>query len=292
MEFKIYKNASQCRNLWENFSPNQRLFDFWDFRQCFHNKSDGQLHFLAGKENGNVVGVAPLTYLKAKSCHSYFGGWFPERNYLFMKDKGRMNEFLEKCPDGTVIEGIDPEESRYYKFSDDEDTYYLDLSRYSNDFAKYFGSFDRKKQKNFRRDLKRIPRHKVYYNRLRDFKRLVELNVRQFDDDSIYSDDATRNAMEKMIKLAHRRKMLQMISMEINGKVEAVDVGILLGKWYHVVTGSSNNQKIPNIGKFITTLSIRNAILNRARYVDFLASSGYWKNLWGFDKEMLLKFEK
>ena len=292
MEFKVYKSETQCQNLWKNFSPNERLFDFWEFRQCFFNKREDKLHFLAAKEGGKVVGMAPLTYSRGKNQYAYFGGWFPERNYLFMENKPKMNELLEKCPDNTVIEGIDPVESRYYGFSDDEDTYFLDLEKYSSDFEKYFGSFEKKKQKNFRRDLKRVPSHKVYHNRLKDFKRLVELNMKQFDEESIYADESTKNAMISMIKLAAKRNRLNMISVEINNKVEAVDVAILLGRWYHVITGSSNNQKIPNIGKFITTLSIRNAILKRARYVDFLASSGYWKNLWGFNKEMLLKFEK
>ena len=95
-----------------------------------------------------------------------------------------------------------------------------------------------------------------------------------------------------MIKLAYKNNLLQMLSLEINGKVEAVDVGVLFGKWYHVATGSSNNQKIPNLGKMMTILSIKNAILKKSRYVDFLSSSGYWKSQWNFDKEMLFKFVK
>ena len=151
---------------------------------------------------------------------------------------------------------------------------------------------DKKRQKNFNRDIRSIPKYKVRYNRLRDFDRMVELNIKQFDEESIYNDGPMRNSIYKMVKLAYKKKALQMISVEIKGRTEAVDVGILCGAGYHVVTGSSNNQKIPNIGKLITILSIKNAISKKAQFVDFLASSGYWKNMWNFNKEMLLKFQK
>jgi hypothetical protein len=71
-----------------------------------------------------------------------------------------------------------------------------------------------------------------------------------------------------------------------------VDIGIVFGKWYHVITGSSNNQKIPNIGKLLTVLDIKNSIEKKCTYIDFLASSGYWKSMWNFEREMLLKFIK
>ena len=292
MELKIYKNINECGRLWENFSHNNRLFDIWDFRLCFYNKSDAQPYFIAGKERGKVVGVIPLSFSKSKSQYTYFGGWFPERNNFFLKDKSKLSELLEQCPYNTVIEGIDPMEEVHSKFLDDEFTYFIDLMKYNADFEQYFGSFDKKKQKNFRRDLKNVPKYKVHRNRLRDFNRLVELNINQFDEDSIYNDKALKDSIRKMIALANKKNMLEMISVEVNGKTEAVDIGILFGKWYHVITGSSNNQKIPNIGKLLTMLDIKNAISKKAKFVDFLASSGYWKSQWNFDSEMLFKFVK
>ena len=292
MELKIYKNINECGKLWERFSHNRKLFDMWDFRLCFYNKNDNQPYFIAGKERGKIVGVIPLSFIKSSNQYAYFGGWFPERNSFFLKDKTKLAELLEQCPYNTVIEGIDSLEKGYYNFTDDEFTYFIDLSKYNASFEQYFGSFNRKKQKNFRRDLKNIPKYKVYYNRLRDFNRLIELNIGQFNEDSIYNNKAFTDSIRKMIMLANKKGMLQMVSVEINGKTEAVDVGIMSGKWYHVITGSSNNQKISNIGKLMTVLDIQNAIEKKAKFVDFLASSGYWKSHWNFDKEMLFKFVK
>ncbi len=292
MELKIYKNINECGRLWEKFSPNRRLFDMWNFRLCFYDKRNAQPYFIAGKERGKVVGVIPLSFVKNTNQYTYFGGWFPERNSFFLRDKTKLAELLEQCPYNTLIEGIDPVENGYCNFLDDEYTYFIHLSKYHSDFERYFSSFDKKKQKNFRRDLKNIPKYKVYHNRVKDFKRLVELNIRQFDGESIYNNESLKGSVRKMIALANKKGMLEMVSVEINGKVEAVDIGVLSGKWYHVLTGSSNNQKIPNLGKLLTMLDIKNAISKKARYVDFLASSGYWKSQWNFDKEMLFKFVK
>lgn len=292
MELKIYKNIDECGRLWNNFSPNRMLFDNWDFRLCFYNRDDNQPYFIAGKERGKIVGIIPLSFIKSSSQYTYFGGWYPERNTFFVGDKAKLSGLLEQCPYNTLIEGIAPVEKEYCNFIDDEYTYFVDLSKYNADFNQYFNSFNKKKQKNFKRELRNMPKCKVHYNRLKDFKRLVELNIRQFDEDSIYTNKSLKESIGKMIALANKKGMLQMISVEVNGKVEAVDVGILFGRWYHVITGSSNNQKIPNIGKLITVLDIKNAISKKARFVDFLASSGYWKNQWNFEKEMLFKFLK
>ena len=292
MEIKIHKSISECGALWQTFSPNRRLFDIWDFRLCFYNRNEQLPYFISGKEKGKVIGAIPLSFNKKTNQYNYFGGWFPERNNFLVNDKTKLSNLLEQCPYNTTIEGIDPNEKTYCNFLDDEYTYFIDLSKYGYDFDKYFASFDKKKQKNFKRELKKMPKHKVYYNRLRDFNRMVELNIRQFDEDSIYNSKELKNSIKKMLMLANKKGMLEMISVEVNRKVEAVDIGVLFGKWYHVITGSSNNEKISNIGKLMTFLDIKNAISKKARYVDFLASSGYWKNQWNFQSEMLFKFMK
>lgn len=292
MELKIYQNINECRKLWDELSPNKNLFDIWDFRQCFYDREDNKPYFIVGREGAEIIGFVPLYFVKSRNQYTYFGGWFPERNSFFLKERSMLPHLLEGCPDNTLIEGISAEEGKYYSFLEDEYTYYIDLSKYENSFEKYFSSFDRKKQKNFKRELKNMPKYKVYKNRLRDFNRLVELNIRQFAEESIYMDESVKNSLRKMVALANKMGILQMISVEVNGKTEGIDVGIAFNDWYHVVVGSSNNQKIPNLGKVMTILSIKNAIANKSKFVDFLASSGYWKSQWNFDKEMMFKFIK
>lgn len=292
MKFKICQDIDECRVFWNKLSTKKKLFDMWDFRSCFYDRKDNQPYFIIGYERKKEVGFIPLCFVKSKKQYNYFGGWFPERNSFFLKDKTKIAKFLEHCPENTVTEGIDPAEGRYYSFLEDEYTYYLDLSEYGNSFEGYFSSLSKKKQKNLRRELKKIPPHKIYHNRLKDFDRLVELNIKQYGEDSKFNNKATRSGMNKLANLAHKCGILEMISLEINGRTEAVSMGIACGEWYYSIIGAANNQKIPNLGKLMTVLDIKNAIAKKARFVDFFATASYWKSIWELDREMLLKFVK
>ncbi len=293
MRIEICEDIEECRKFWNHLSPNERLFDVWDFRVCFYDEHDNKPYFIVGYEGKEPVGIIPLCFIKSRNQYNYFGGWFTaERNSFFLKDKTTLAQFLEHCPTNTFIEGIDHAEGKYYNFLNDEFTYYLDLSKYNHDFEKYFSSFDRKKQKDFKRDIGRLPKYRIYHNKLEDFDRLVELNIKQYEDDSKFNDALIKNGISKMVKLADKKGILEMISLEINGRIEAVDIGIVFRDCYYAIIGGANNQKIPNLGKLMTILDIKNAIAKRTKYIDFFATSGYWKNIWKFDKEMLLKFMK
>ncbi len=292
MEYKIYKNIDECKKIWNELSPDNRLFDLWEFRLCFYDKQEMEPYFITGYEGKDILGLIPLCFFKSKNQYNYFGGWFPERNSFFLKDKSKLPLFLQQCPENTFMEGIDPQEGKYFSFLDDEPTYYLDLHKYDNSFEKYFTSFEKKRQKKIKAELKKIPQYKVHFNRLKDFNRLVELNIKAHEEDSIFNQTIMKNSILKIFKLANRMGILQMISIEINKKVESVDLGIKFGEWFDILTGGSNNHLYPNIGKLNTILDIKNAMTNKARYVDFLATSGHWKESWNFDKEMMLKFVK
>ena len=292
MNFEICKDLSQCGKLWKEFSVNRRLFDVWDFRQCFIDSEYNEPHFIVGYEKNDVIGIIPLYFDRKLNQHTYCGGWFPERNSFFLKDKTKFAEFLAQCPGNTFVQGIDPTENKYYHFLDDEYTYYLDLSKYNYSFEEYFDSFSTKRQKNLRHDLRSIPDHKIYYNRIEDFERLVELSNKRYKENSIFNEQLVKNAISRVISVADKKGILRMISLEINGRVEAVDVGILFGEYYYALIGSANNKVIPNLGKLMAVLDIKDAIENKAKFVDFGATASNWKDKWNLQKDMLLKFVK
>ena len=293
MEFEICKDIDECKKVWNLFSPNERLFDIWDFRACFFDANEHELHFIIGYGQDEVEGFIPLVLNKKSSKHEYLGGWFPaERNLLHVKDKKNLKLFLEQCPESTLIEGLDPIEGYYYNFQSDEYLHYLDLSRYNYDFDAYFDSLDKKRQKNLRQEIKNIPEYKIYTNRIKDCDRLIELNIERFGEDSKFNDKSITNGILKLVKLANDMEILDMISLEINKKVEAVDIGVFLNQRYYALIGSSNYQKIPNLGKLMIIIDIKNAISKKTRCIEFGATADHWKNMWKFEKDMLLKFEK
>ncbi|TSC68650.1 MAG: putative cellulose biosynthesis protein CelD [Parcubacteria group bacterium Gr01-1014_66] len=140
--------------------------------------------------------------------------------------------------------------------------------------------------------MKSVPEHEVHYNNIIDFDRLVELNIKQYGEYSRFNNPLIKKGISRMVELAHKKGILEMISIEINGRIEGVDAAVIFGNWYHTLIGGVNNQRVPNLGKLMNVLDIKNAIAKKAGFVDFFATSGYWKELWGFDKEMLFKFLK
>ena len=293
MNFKICKDIEECKTLWNLFSPNERLFDNWDYRACFFDENEHEPHFVVGYNANGIGGFIPLVYVKGKNQYNYFGGWFTaERNLLFVKDKTKLVNFLEQCPKNTYVEGLDPKEGDYYNFLSDEYTHYLDLSRYDYSFETYFSSLDRKRQKNLKYEIKNLPEHKIYTNRIKDLKRLIELNIKVFENDSQFNDKSITNGILNLVKLLSKNGILDMISVEIDDKVEAVDIGAVFNGRYYALIGASNYQKIPNLGKLMTVLDIKNAIAKKTISIEFGATADHWKNMWGFDKDMLLKFVK
>ena len=53
MKFKICKDIEECKSLWNSFSPNQRLFDLWDYRICFFDERSHEPHFIVGHGKDN-----------------------------------------------------------------------------------------------------------------------------------------------------------------------------------------------------------------------------------------------
>lgn len=293
MNFKICRNINECKTLWNLLSPSNRLFDRWEYRVCFFNENEHEPCFIVGYDNGKLEGFIPLVFVKSKNQYNYLGGWFTaERNSFYIEDKTKLVKFLEQCPNNTLLEGLDPVEGGYYNFLNDEYIHYMDLSKYNYNFDWYFSSLNKKRQKNLKWELKNLPQYKIYFNRLGDFKRLVELSIKKYEDDSKLHDETIAEGMFKFIKLAHKKGILDMISVEIDNKVEAVDIGVIFKDRYYALFGSSNHQKIPNIGKLMTILDIKSAIAKKARFIEFGATADHWKNMWDFDKEMLLKFVK
>ena len=292
LRFKTITEEKECRNLWEEFSKKQILWDLWDFRFCFHNKSS-EFNFILGSNGKKKEGVIPLIYDKDYATYTYFGDTFPEQNKFFLKDKGNLKLFLKNCPRDTQIYYIDNEESKYYDFKAGDIRYVLDLIKYGNSYQNYFKSFSRKHRKNLNYDLNKL-KEKGYIiekNKIDDFDRLVELNKERFGKDSDYNEDDFLDSMKKLINIVNIKNLLDLISIRINNKVEAVSLGVYYNDIYYVL-GFGRSVEINNLGKLLITEQIKSAINHKCNKVDFLSTESNWKELWNLDSELMYEFEK
>lgn len=290
LTFKIIKDEVECRKLWETFSTKEVLWDLWDFRYCFHN-DHFRFNFILGLEGKKQVGVLPLVYDKENDTYAYFGDMFPEQNKFFLKDKKNIKYFLENSPEGTSIYYIDSNEAEYHDFIKGEKRYFLDLKKFDNSFENYFNSFTKKHRKNLRYDLRKLKerRYELVENNVKDFERLVILNKLRFGKDSDYDDKNFVLSMRKIVETAEKMDILDIISIKIDNKTEAVGLGVFYNKCYYVL-GSGRNVEIKNLGKLLITEQIKSAIMHKCGEADFLSAESNWKELWNLDSEQMYEY--
>ena len=64
MELKVYRGINDCARLWNHFTPNQHMFDSWDYRACFYDRRRQSRISSSNRDKRKIVGVIPLAYSK------------------------------------------------------------------------------------------------------------------------------------------------------------------------------------------------------------------------------------
>jgi CelD/BcsL family acetyltransferase involved in cellulose biosynthesis len=292
ISFKKISDLNECERLWRKFSPNKYLFDDWEYRSCFFDPEYHELMFIVGFLDGEEVGVLPLMKIKKQSYFEWFGGEFPEHNSFFMQDK-YIQDFMKQLPDDVWLPYLEKRYSEFLDASSEESSFFIDLNKYNRNLDDYFNSFNKKHRKNLRYDLKKLEEKKpvVVRNSLADYDRMSELNQKRFSKDSFFTETDFVDGLKKVMNVAEKRGELEMLSIHIDGKPEAVEVAVLHKGIYYVLLGG-NNLEISNIGKLLTIEHIKNAIEKGAEIVDFLAHDCGWKKLWNMEEVVWCEYSK
>ena len=87
MSFQIKKITvlEEAQYYWSLLTPNQTIFDTWEFRYCAYTFSSDKLAFYLGIVDNEPVGLLPLQYTVEAGYLEFFGGSFMEDNKLFLK---------------------------------------------------------------------------------------------------------------------------------------------------------------------------------------------------------------
>ena len=291
LTFKTITAEDKCKRLWDKFSAKKGIWDLWDFRHCFHTPNF-RLNFILGMKDGEEIGIIPVVYDVNDRDYVYFGGGFPERNKIMIRDKGLLPDFLENCPKETFLYYIDASES-YCDFEEGDKRYFLMLGKYGHDFSGYLATFNKKHRKNLNYDLKKLKEtgYSLVLNDFNDFGAFMEMSKARFGIESDYNDADFVGSMQKAIDLARKMGILEMISARIKGKTEAVGIGIMYNGYYYVL-GNARNAGIKNLGKLLISEQIKSAILKKCDEIDFLSTESNWKELWNLESEQMLEYQK
>lgn len=298
MRRSFITDIEECKRLWEGLIRPKNVSDLWEFRLCFQRNFNCLPSFLLLEDGKGIAGMIPLSYLKEEEMFVFFPGetwrgktWL-ERTPIYLRDRGSLPDILALCPEKSHLRYMKvPEELIFPLLDVDETGYVLYPPTLGFDIALYRMRFSNRKFKHILKTVGSLmdADGSFRFNRLEDFDLLVDMNIQNFGSDSYLYDYRFRESFRDIMHFLHRGGWLRMVSLQINGKTAAVDIGALYQGTYTVFLGGADRE-VPGIAKAINMQHIEFACNERISKVDFLCGDFHWKKLWHLDPEPLYRF--
>ncbi len=288
-------DLDQCRRLWNDLINVRNISDLWDFRYCFQRHFNAEPCFLVRKDLMGITGMLPLSYLEEEGAFVFFPGeiwkqktWI-ERTPIFLRDGERLDKLLRACPEGTHLRYMEQPSSKFNSgLVLDEIGYVLYPGDFDFNIEDYAKRFSTKKFKNLKKTVQSLTtaQSSFYINRVEDFDVLVDMSVRRFKEDSYLFDSRFRESFRDVMLFLKQKGWLNMVSLEIEGQIAAVDLGAKFNNSYTVFIGGTLPE-FPGVAKAMNMYHVAFACKNKFRKIDFLCGDFNWKKLWHLDEEPL-----
>ena len=296
MEIKVVNDLATAKFLWNKLSPNENIYDLWDFRYCFYKHDPQPLHFYVSYDDGQPVALLPLQYNQEMACLEFFAENFMENNRPFFKagyeyllpqlfnyDFGRSVKIYD-------LEGID-EFTRALPLEDY--VYFADISSF-NSFGDYLlKTFsDRKKRAKFKRLstlLEKEHEVKTILNDFDDLKLILDLNAKHFGAESYLKTEKERQPFYDLLKLPldWRAVTIMVDGVKLAGSLSV----IYRGTYFYMIAGV-NISDVPDVFKYLTKANLELALAEKAKIFNCSLGDCNWKSHWHLDKQPQYKFIK
>ncbi|MFA6073446.1 MAG: GNAT family N-acetyltransferase [Candidatus Woesearchaeota archaeon] len=305
MNTETITDISECEKLWKKFKKENNLWTDWEIVLSFYDEKIYSPHFILLKDetlekNKQDVGLITLWLDKRDNKYTHFGGERME-NRIFWVDDKYIPELHKIIPEetylfdlnGAYIEKIlliNPELKKY--ISERDTRYFLNLENIKT-IEEYLSRFSKKHKKNFLRDMKLLEtlNYKLIWDDKNHSEKLMMLSKIRFKEASDFHDIDNQKEMNSFIELFQKKQMLSSLQIEINGKIEGVEIAAIYNNKYHVINGGFN-LSIKNLGKLLIIEHIKKAIELNNSEVDFLVGDTGWKELWNLDTEECISLIK
>lgn len=314
VNLKVYSSMTDIKNIWENFAPQSSVFDLWDVRKCFWDAYHYEPYFLTLTKESEILACLPLWFNadpkdnEPSDAQKYvwFGSNWPEDNKFFVKNPEFIPLILMAAPKSLELACIKilPEYDFLLDFpgfgKEEENKYYLDLNNIHS-LDDYLKKLKKKKRYNLRRDRKRISslNPKIIINESQDIEKLFDLSIKRFreifpdepSEHSAFEDERRKNVFRSLQKNAGKYDA-RLITTLINGRVEAVEFGLVYNKTYYALNSGADISNYSGIGVFSNLLVLEDALKLGCKKIDFLEGDNNWKNSWHLDNISQYQFIK
>lgn len=288
LQVNTVTDPAACRELWQRCIPQEHITDMWEVRECFWESYRNQLLFLNVSENGRPLGLLPLCYVPEKDYYAYFPGeqwkgktWL-ERNRVPVRDLQMSRElfgWLEERQMSYHLRYLLPDLSLGSEEQTvDEIGYLFCPSEFDYDMDKYYARFSRKSIKSILKEVRVFEERGLTY-RLDDYADLdllIEMNRSRFGEHSYFADERFTDGMRRLAALLRERGWLRLVTVLVEGRPAAVDMGCLYNNILTLLAGGTHAD-FRGIAKVINLYHMRQACADRLEEVDFLCGDFFWK---------------
>lgn len=311
----IFRSLPDCKKLWNQFSPNNSVFDLWDVRLSFYNGYKFEPHFFTFYRNQKIVGLLPLwfnanpTFGKTASDfgkYTWFGSNWPEDNVFFTDTEEIIPLMLLAAPKSLELACIKP--LKVYEFLEsfpswcleEDKKYFLDLSHVAS-LDDFLSHLKKKKRYNLKRDKRKILEYapKVIIDTGKNIEEMFKLSIERFrqkypDDPSDQSafEDERREEVFRSLATNARNYKVRLITTIIKDKIEAVEFGLVYNKTYYALNAGVDISHFSGLGIYSNLLVIEDALNLGCTKIDFLESDNNWKASWQLDSYYQYQFTK
>ena len=286
MEHRCHSDPEQCRRIWERNWPVKEVFDLWQVRFCFHEAYLNPFQFHTIEQSGRIKGFLPLSWNEESEKFVFFPGetwqgktWL-EQNRIIADNSKVMEKMLEAVQGPMHLRYLswDPILDDVHQSKEDEIGYHFYPGLYDFSFENYWLGFSGKSRKKIRTELKRFENQKLTFrfNIFEDLDHMFVMNQTNFANNSYFSDPRFYNAFDRLASFLCEMGMLRIITILVDDKIAAVDMGAVFNNTYTLFAGGTNIE-FPGIAKIINLHHMEWACKKRFKVVDFLCGDFNWK---------------
>ncbi len=297
INFKIVKDINQAKELWNQLSPNETIYDSWDFRYCFYKYFNYELFFYVGYVGDEVVGLLPLELNSDSGCLEFFGTYYMETNRVFIKFgfEYLVSNFFSQVDRKASLEYMREPDEVGAQFQIQDYKYILELNKFSS-FNDYFEKeFSAKSRSSLKKKIFQIEGGNevlVLPASPEEIEILFDYSIKTFqskNDQSSFEFLFRKEIFRDLLNLGFETQLLKFI---INGKNQAVSISFLYNGSYVFLNTGANIPEIPNLGTYVYLKNIEQAFSLKANYFDAGVGSYNWKERFHLTKIPQYKFEK
>ncbi len=289
LRFEAVRDLGVAEKLWKYLSPAQSLYDDWGFRFTFYKYDPVEICFVTAYDENHPVGLLPLQKNK-EGFWEFFGGDYMEDNLLMLLPGVQISleRFLEHVPALPVRLEWMRSFSAQSVFPIVQDyKYVLPLSSYTSGGDFLEKAFDHEHRSKIKRRINRLQAEhqvEVFENRMSDLPQLFELNKKHFGVNSSFYQPHREDIFRELAAIFS----LSMISIEVDGSLEAVSFSILYRGRYVGMNGGVNTD-IDYLSKLLMLKKLDQAIAAGATLYDAQRGDYGWKKQFMFNEVPLYK---